>query len=277
MEEIEEVDPQTALDDRVKGDATVLTAAAGLTVAVGLASGGDASNAALFGAFCLASFAGQQAVWGVAPALHSPLMAVTNAVSGLTALGGAALLDPSDPIPKTPAQLLGAFAVVVSSINIVGGFRVTDAMLQLFKRADDPEPPLEYFAAPVALASVATLGAAATDAASVLPDVVAGAAATACVAGIGGLASQETARYGNAAAVAGVSLAVVATFAHALQAGDIGGVVGLGALLAAGGAGGHARPRRNLLLREILFQAAFIRNIRVVAAAPPPSKRLVRI
>ena len=211
------------------------------TIGVGLASGGDVSNAALFGAFCLASFAGQQAVWGVAPALHSPLMAVTNAVSGLTALGGAALLDPSDPIPHTPAQFLGAFAVAVSAINIAGGFRVTDAMLQLFRREGDPEPPLSYFAAPVGLAAVATLGAAATDPTSVLPDVVAGAAATACVAGIGGLASQDTARYGNAAAVAGVGLAVVATFAHVIQAspGDLGGVLSLGALLAAGGAGGY--------------------------------------
>ena len=56
--------------------------------------------------------------WG---RFHSPLMAVTNAVSGLTALGGAALLDPSDPIPHTPAQFLGAFAVAVSAINIAGG------------------------------------------------------------------------------------------------------------------------------------------------------------
>ena len=80
--EEEEVDPQTAINQKVQGDATALTAVAALTIGVGLASGGDVSNAALFGAFCLASFAGQQAVWGVAPALHSPLMAVTNAVSG---------------------------------------------------------------------------------------------------------------------------------------------------------------------------------------------------
>ena len=136
--EEEEVDPQVAINEKVQGDATALTAVAALTIGVGLASGGDVSNAALFGAFCLASFAGQQAVWGVAPALHSPLMAVTNAVSGLTALGGAALLDPSDPIPHTPAQFLGAFAVAVSAINIAGGFRVTDAMLQLFRREGDP-------------------------------------------------------------------------------------------------------------------------------------------
>ena len=238
--EVVEVDPQAALDARVQGDATVAAVAALATVAVGLASGGDAGNAGLFAAFCLASFAGQQAVWGVAPALHSPLMAVTNAISGLTALGGAALLDPTHLAPRTPAELLGAFAVVVSTVNIVGGFRVTDAMLQLFQRKGDPVAPLGLFAAPVGLAAAATLATAATNEASVLPDVVSAAAATACVAGIGGLATQQTARYGNVAGMAGVSLAIVATFAKALQAahGDPDAILGLGALMAAGGAGG---------------------------------------
>ena len=238
--EVVEVDPQEALDARVQGDATVAAVAALATVAVGLASGGDAGNAGLFAAFCLASFAGQQAVWGVAPALHSPLMAVTNAISGLTALGGAALLDPTHLAPQTPAELLGAFAVVVSTVNIVGGFRVTDAMLQLFQRKGDPVAPLGLFAAPVGLAAAATLATAATNEASVLPDVVSAAAATACVAGIGGLATQQTARYGNVAGMAGVSLAIVATFAKALQAahGDPDAILGLGALMAAGGAGG---------------------------------------
>ena len=67
VEEEEEVDPQVAINQKVQSDATALTAVAALTIGVGLASGGDVSNAALFGAFCLASFAGQQAVWGVAP------------------------------------------------------------------------------------------------------------------------------------------------------------------------------------------------------------------
>jgi NAD(P) transhydrogenase len=140
-------------------------------------------------------------------------MAVTNAISGLTALGGAALLDNSRLVPEGPAEWLGAFAVVVSSINIVGGFRVTDSMLALFQRKGDPVAPLALFAAPVALGGVATLAAAAGDPTSVLPQVVSAAAATACVASIGGLATQKTARYGNVAGMAGVSLAVVATSA----------------------------------------------------------------
>ena len=153
-EEAVEVDPQAALDAKVQTDATYATVATAVALGVGVASGGDAQNAGLFAAFCLASFAGQQAVWGVAPALHSPLMAVTNAISGLTALGGAALLDPRHPIPQTPAEALGAFAVVVSTVNIVGGFRVTDAMLSLFQRKDDPVAPLGLFGGPVALGAV---------------------------------------------------------------------------------------------------------------------------
>jgi len=236
------LDPQAALDEKVRGDALAATLATAAVLGVGVAAGADGNAAGVFAAFCLASFAGQQAVWGVAPALHSPLMAVTNAISGLTALGGAALLDNSRLVPEGPAEWLGAFAVVVSSINIVGGFRITDSMLALFQRKGDPVAPLALFAAPVALGGFATLAAAANDPTSVLPQVVSAAAATACVASIGGLATQKTARYGNVAGMAGVSLAVVATFARALQAsgGDLASCLPLLGLMTLGGGAGYA-------------------------------------
>lgn len=82
--------------------------------------------------------AGYQLVYGVAPALHSPLMSVTNAISGMTAVGGMVLLG-GGLVPETPAQYLGAAALLVSAVNIVGGFRVTKKMLDLFKRPEDPE------------------------------------------------------------------------------------------------------------------------------------------
>lgn len=77
-------------------------------------------------------------MYGVAPALHSPLMSVTNAISGMTAVGGMVLLG-GGLLPETPGQILGALAVLVSAVNIVGGFRVTKKMLDLFKRPGDPE------------------------------------------------------------------------------------------------------------------------------------------
>jgi H+-translocating NAD(P) transhydrogenase len=98
-----------------------------------------ADSIALLSTFALAGLAGYQVVWGVAPALHSPLMAVTNAISGMTAVGGMLLLghDASETaglIPDSPAHWMGALATVLSFINISGGFLVSGKMLDLFRR-----------------------------------------------------------------------------------------------------------------------------------------------
>ena len=74
--------------------------------------------------FGLASICGYQTVWGVSPALHSPLMSVTNAVSGLTAVGGMLLLG-GGVLPTSVAQGLATAAVLTSAINIGGGFTIT--------------------------------------------------------------------------------------------------------------------------------------------------------
>ena len=74
--------------------------------------------------FALAGMAGYQAVRGVPPALHSPLMSVTNAVSGLTAVGAMLLLPARKFALSGAAQLLGGAALFLSSINIAGGFLV---------------------------------------------------------------------------------------------------------------------------------------------------------
>lgn len=62
-----------------------------------------------------------QAVLGVPPALHSPLMSATNAISGMTAVGAMFLLPATRAMPSGPAQLLGAAALVLSAVNIAGG------------------------------------------------------------------------------------------------------------------------------------------------------------
>ena len=72
------------------------------------------------------------------PALHSPLMSVTNAISGMTAVGGILLMPAIAARPRGASQLLGAFALLLSSVNIGGGFLVTRKMLGLFRR---PNPP----------------------------------------------------------------------------------------------------------------------------------------
>ena len=81
--------------------------------------------------FVLACFVGWQVVWNVTPALHTPLMSVTNAISGIILVGG--MLQISGPI-ASPVTLLSAAAVLLATINITGGFWVTTRMLRMFQR-----------------------------------------------------------------------------------------------------------------------------------------------
>ena len=83
--------------------------------------------------FVLACFVGYYVVWRVTPALHSPLMAVTNAVSSVIIVG--ALLA-AGPIDMTPSKWMGLGAVVLASINIFGGFIVTQRMLAMYKKKE---------------------------------------------------------------------------------------------------------------------------------------------
>lgn len=88
------------------------------------------SNAFTFG---LAGLIGYRVVWGVAPALHSPLMSVTNAISGMVGVGGLFVLG-GGYLPGTIPQLFGALSVLLAFINVGGGFVITKRMLDMFKR-----------------------------------------------------------------------------------------------------------------------------------------------
>lgn len=88
--------------------------------------------------FSLSVITGYFSVWGVTPALHTPLMSITNAISGITAVGGLLILG-GGYFPGSIAQLLASTAVLLSSVNIAGGFVVTQRMLDMFKRKTDPE------------------------------------------------------------------------------------------------------------------------------------------
>jgi NAD(P) transhydrogenase subunit alpha len=81
--------------------------------------------------FVLACFIGWQVIWNVTPALHTPLMSVTNAVSGIIVVGG--MLQLTEQL-ESPVTLLGAAAVLVATINVAGGFLVTQRMLRMFRR-----------------------------------------------------------------------------------------------------------------------------------------------
>lgn len=83
-----------------------------------------------FTVFMLAVFVGFQVVWNVKPALHTPLMSVTNAISGIILVGG--MLQLSGEMNVT--TILGAVAVLIATINIAGGFLVTNRMLAMFRK-----------------------------------------------------------------------------------------------------------------------------------------------
>jgi len=81
--------------------------------------------------FVLAVFVGYYVVWRVTPALHSPLMSVTNAISSVIIVGGLIAAGPSG---MSFAKIMGFVAVTLAAVNIFGGFIVTQRMLQMFQR-----------------------------------------------------------------------------------------------------------------------------------------------
>ncbi len=101
-----------------------------LTAQAGSAGGGN-EFIFLFTIFILAIFVGYYVVWNVTPALHSPLMGVTNAISSVIIVGALIAAGPDD---MSLSQILGFVAVTLASINIFGGFIVTQRMLQMFKK-----------------------------------------------------------------------------------------------------------------------------------------------
>ena len=85
----------------------------------------------LFTVFVLAVFVGFYVVWSVTPALHSPLMSVTNAISSVIVVGALIAAGPAD---VDFSKVMGFVAVTLASVNIFGGFIVTHRMLAMFKK-----------------------------------------------------------------------------------------------------------------------------------------------
>lgn len=83
--------------------------------------------------FVLAIFVGYHVVWNVTPALHTPLMSVTNAISGIILVGAMLAAGSTE---SDWGVWLGAVAVVLAAINVFGGFLVTQRMLEMFRKKD---------------------------------------------------------------------------------------------------------------------------------------------
>ncbi len=87
--------------------------------------------------FVLAAFVGYQVISGVPPLLHTPLMSATNAISGISLVGSLVTAGADYNLTST---ILGFVAVTCATINMVGGFLITDRMLKMFKKPGDRQP-----------------------------------------------------------------------------------------------------------------------------------------
>lgn len=202
----EEIDPFRA----TLKQALLYTGGLGGLLALGVVSPNPAF-CTMVTTFALSGIVGYHTVWGVTPALHSPLMSVTNAVSGITAVGGLLCMG-GGYLPATTAQGLAATAAFISSINIFGGFLITQRMLDMFKRPGDPKEYNYLYTIPGA----AFLGGYFSAHMQGFPDILQMgylAASLCCVGALTGLASQSTARAGNALGMIGVSTGMIATLA----------------------------------------------------------------
>jgi len=159
--------------------------------------------------FSLGCIVGYHTVWSVVPALHSPLMSVTNAISGITAVGGMLLMG-GGLYPTNTIQALAAGAAFISFINIFGGFIVTKRMLDMFKRPTDPPEHTMLMGIPAAT-FLGAYGYAMSQGYPEVHQMAYLASGLACIGALGGLSAQPTARLGNALGMIGVSTGVAAT------------------------------------------------------------------
>lgn len=188
-------------------EVAAVTAGMGTALALGKLTGPVFMGNAF--TFALASLIGYRVVWGVTPALHSPLMSVTNAISGMVGIGGFFILG-GGYVPETIPQTLGAASVLLAFVNVSGGFVITKRMLDMFKRPTDPPEYPWLYAIPGVLFAGGYLAAASTGAAGL---VQAGymVSSVLCISSLSGLASQATARMGNLLGILGVGSGVLAS------------------------------------------------------------------
>jgi NAD(P) transhydrogenase len=219
-------------------DVTMSSAKTYTGVALGATMlGAGIPNAPMLSTFALSVWVGSSAVQGVTHALHSPLMAMTNAISGMTILGGMLQLD-GGLMPGNGAQVLGASAVALSAVNLTGGTIVTQKMLDLFRRDDDPPEYNHYYLLPFAgMGGYYALSSMAGWNAATITPTIALASGIGCVGGIACLSSQETARAGVYVGMGGIGLGLCAAlsdmaptsslaYTQLLTFGGLGGLAG---------------------------------------------------
>ena len=222
-----------ALTPWQKATREVVAVTGGMTTALALGKAtGPLFMSNLF-TFSLAGAIGYRVIWGVTPALHSPLMSVTNAISGMVGVGGFFVMG-GHYLPETIPQALGAASVLLAFVNVSGGFVITKRMLDMFKRPTDPPEYPWLYAVPAVVFGGGYIVAASTGMEGL---VQAGylASSMLCIGSLSGLASQATARTGNLLGMLGVGTGVLASLSACgftqEQLVQVLGVVGIGSLI----------------------------------------------
>jgi len=245
---------------KAKETALVSTGLGGI-IGLGFASPNMAFNQ-MMTTFSLAGVIGYKVVWGVSPALHSPLMSVTNAVSGITAAGGLLLMG-GGIVPNTAAQYLAATAALVSSINITGGFIITKRMLDMFKRPDDPPEYTSLYAIPAGL----FIGGYAAGNMSGVADIHQMAylcSSLCCIGALAGLSTQPTARAGNALGMIGIAGGLASTIGVIAPPMEV--LQQMGIAMAVGGTAGAVVANR-VVITDLPQLVALFHSFVGVAAA----------
>ncbi|KAJ3550993.1 hypothetical protein NMY22_g77 [Coprinellus aureogranulatus] len=256
---------------RAKREVAVVTAGMGSVVALGKATGPAFMDS--FFTFGLAGLVGYRVIWGVTPALHSPLMSVTNAISGLVGVAGMFVMG-GGYVPQTVPQALGAIAVLLATINVAGGFVITKRMLDMFKRPTDPPEYPWLYALPAVVFTGGFLGAASTGMSGL---VQAGylTSSILCIGSLSGLASQTTARQGNILGILGVGSGVLASLGAVgfspeviAQFGGLAAIGGLVGLLIGRRVTATELPQTVALLHSIVGLSAVLTSIGSVLQDP---------
>jgi len=236
---VEEVKP-VPVDPYTETMKTALWTTAAFMSVMGIGATSPAAFMQMFTIFTLSSIVGYQVVWNVNPALHSPLMSVTNAISGIVIVGGM-LMSGGGLVPATIPQALAAASVGIAALNIFGGFIVTKRMLDMFRRPTDPPEFSHLFAIPGAAFLAGYLGAWLSG----VPDIHQTAylaASICCILSLGGLAQHSTARVGNVLGMVGVTTGVVGALTSMSLTAPL--LAQMGALAAIGGGIGTYIARR---------------------------------
>ncbi|KAM9972066.1 hypothetical protein ACTFIW_003415 [Dictyostelium discoideum] len=190
---------------------SALGATAAMCGAVAMSIGLPADFMVNLTTFSLAALIGYKVVWGVTPALHSPLMSITNAISGIVAVAGLHLMG-GGYIPSTGGQLLASAAVFMASINIAGGFTITKRMLDMFKLPTD-KPTYEYLYGIPSLGFLAAYLSTVGSGGPALTQLAYLASSIMCILSISGLSSAKSSRLGNILGMGGIAIGLGATVA----------------------------------------------------------------